>query len=379
MPLAALCPKRNRQAAVDPFDCHRRASGPASFRRRQGAIRAHAIIAESADRIALHLACLYRSQHAVQQHSELRPIVVPKCRQQRPDRLDAACQELSACAQTPLGEVQRHFSPIPPRTALDQPVGDQTIHHSYGARMRKAEDATQHVIGHALTVPDDHERRRRLSAMLQRRARSRLDPIDHGERERAQEIGDSLFHVGNICASRTNVNLTHVRAAHIYGATRSDVEATLLAEEKLRLAAGLGAAKGRQDVNDALGFMHDEMVLTSPAWGTVARGKARNAETLRRFFRDFPDYSVSLDGHVADDRHLVCWGVIRMTMAPGAYGLQPNGQRIETPAFLRFTFKDGLIASEYFMVDLSAVCAQSGVSTDAVRAFIKVHRAPGAA
>jgi predicted ester cyclase len=166
---------------------------------------------------------------------------------------------------------------------------------------------------------------------------------------------------------------------HIFIGRPDPMEAILLAEEKLQLAAGLGEAKGRQNVDDALRFMHDEMVLTSPAWGTVARGKAQNAETLRRFFRDFPDYSVSLDGHVADDRHLVCWGVIRMTMAPGAYGLQANGRRIETPAFLRFTFKDGLIASEYFMVDLSAICAQSGVSADAVGAFIKAHRSPRAA
>jgi predicted ester cyclase len=148
----------------------------------------------------------------------------------------------------------------------------------------------------------------------------------------------------------------------------------LLAEEKLQLAVGLGEAKGRQNIDDALGFMHDEVVLISPAWGTVARGKAQNAKVLRRFFRDFPDYSIALDGHVADDRHLVCWGVIRMTMAPGAYGLRPNGRRFETPAFLRFTFEGGLIATEYFMVDLSAICAQSGVSTDAVRAFIKAHQ-----
>lgn len=166
---------------------------------------------------------------------------------------------------------------------------------------------------------------------------------------------------------------------HIFILKSHPMEATLIAEEKFRLAAGLGEAKGRQNVDDALGFMHDEMVLTSPAWGTVARGKAQNTETLRRFFRDFPDYSVSVDGHVADDHHLVCWGVIRMTMAPGAYGLRPNGRRIETPAFLRFTFKDGLIATEYFMVDLSAICDQSGVSTDAVRAFIKAHRSPRAA
>jgi predicted ester cyclase len=148
----------------------------------------------------------------------------------------------------------------------------------------------------------------------------------------------------------------------------------MTADEMFRLAAGLGEAKGRQHVADALRFMHDDMVLTSPAWGTRAKGKAQNSEVLKRFFKDFPDYSISLDGYIADGAHLVCWGTVRMTMAQGAFGLSPNGKRIEIPAFLRFTFTERLIASEYFMVDLAAICAQSGVSTDAVQEFLKTAR-----
>ena len=148
----------------------------------------------------------------------------------------------------------------------------------------------------------------------------------------------------------------------------------MTADEMFGLAAGLGAAKGRQHVADALQFMHEDMVLTSPAWGTHAKGKAENREALTRFFKNFPDYSISLDGHLADQTHLVCWGTVRMTMAQGTFGLSPNGRRIETPAFLRFTFRDRLIASEYFMVDLAAICSQSGVSTDAVQGFLKTAR-----
>ena len=148
----------------------------------------------------------------------------------------------------------------------------------------------------------------------------------------------------------------------------------MTAHEMFGLAAGLAEAKGRQHVADALRFMHPDMVLTSPAWGTRAKGKAQNYEALRRFFNNFPDYSISLDGHVADETDLICWGTVRMTMAQGAYGLSPNGKRVEVPAFLRFTFKDRLIASEYFMVDLAAICAQSGVSTDAVQGFLKTAR-----
>ena len=145
-------------------------------------------------------------------------------------------------------------------------------------------------------------------------------------------------------------------------------------DEMFRLATGLGEAKSRAHVADALSFMHEDVVLISPAWGTNAKGKAQNSEVLTRFFKDFPDYSIALDRFIADESDLVCWGVARMTMAEGAYGLSPNGRRIEIPAFLRFTFKEGLIASEFFMVDLAAICGQSGVSTDAVQRFLATAR-----
>jgi hypothetical protein len=38
--------------------------------------------------------------------------------------------------------------------------------------------------------------------------------------------------------------------------------------------------------------------------------------------------------------------------------------------FIEFSFRDGLIARERFFFDLSELCAQSGVSTDAVRATL---------
>jgi hypothetical protein len=56
-----------------------------------------------------------------------------------------------------------------------------------------------------------------------------------------------------------------------------------------------------------------------------------------------------------------------MTMTGDRFGVLPNGRRAELPVFIQFAFKDGLIAGERFFFDLSALCAQSGVSTDAVR------------
>jgi predicted ester cyclase len=56
-----------------------------------------------------------------------------------------------------------------------------------------------------------------------------------------------------------------------------------------------------------------------------------------------------------------------MTMTGDRFGVSPTGRRAELPVFIQFTFKDDLIASERFCFDLSELCAQSGVSTDAVR------------
>ncbi len=138
-------------------------------------------------------------------------------------------------------------------------------------------------------------------------------------------------------------------------------------ERMYELAAGLGAAKSRQNVAAALTYMHDEMELTSPAWGVVARGKEENATVLTQFFAHYPDYAVNFDGYVADRQHFVGWGTARMTMAAEASetkGMLPNGRCIELPVTIRMTFKDNLIATEHFMCDMAQIAAQSGISID---------------
>jgi predicted ester cyclase len=133
------------------------------------------------------------------------------------------------------------------------------------------------------------------------------------------------------------------------------------------LAHGLAVAKSRQDVPAALRLLHPQVLLESPAFGTRACGPAENERALTRFFASFPDYDVALYGHADDGETLVCWGTARMTMTGDRFGVVPNGRRAELPVFIQFTFKDDLIASERFFLDLSELCAQSGVSTDALR------------
>src|SRR5690242_17318482 len=127
----------------------------------------------------------------------------------------------------------------------------------------------------------------------------------------------------------------------------------------VELAQELAIAKTHQDVPAALRLLHPEMLLESTL-GTPVRGIAANEKALTRFFASFPDYDVALDGHAGNDDTLVCWGTVRMTMTGTRFGATPNGRRAELPAFIQFTFKDDLIASERFFVDLAELCAQSG-------------------
>lgn len=133
------------------------------------------------------------------------------------------------------------------------------------------------------------------------------------------------------------------------------------------LAQALAVAKSKQDLPAAMTLLHPEMVLETPAFGTTARGRAENEKVLARFFASFPDYHVELDGHADDGETLACWGTAWMTMTGNRFGVEPNGRRAQVPVFIQFTFADDLIARERFCFDLSVLCAQSGVSTDAVR------------
>jgi predicted ester cyclase len=151
------------------------------------------------------------------------------------------------------------------------------------------------------------------------------------------------------------------------------------ADRMFELAQALAIAKSRQDVPAALKLLHDDMLLETPAFRTAAKGLAENEKVLTRFFASFPDYNVVLQGHAANDDTLVCWGTVQMTMTGDRFGVRSNGRRAELPVFIQFAFKDDLIAGERFFFDLSELCAQSGVSTDAVRRRVFGDASPGQA
>lgn len=146
--------------------------------------------------------------------------------------------------------------------------------------------------------------------------------------------------------------------------------------EMFSLVSQLAEAKGRQDVQAAMRVQHQDMLLETPAFGATAKGHVENEAALKRFFKSFPNYHVTLSGHAGDGATLVCWGNAHMTLTGDRFGVTPNGRRANLPASFKFTFKDELIASEWFLFDLAELCAQSGVSTDVVRAklFGSRHR-----
>lgn len=137
------------------------------------------------------------------------------------------------------------------------------------------------------------------------------------------------------------------------------------------LAQALAVAKSRQDIPAALALLHSDMLLECPPFGTLARGLEENEQALRRFFSSFPDYHVELHGNASSDEHLICWGVVRMTMTGERFGVKPNGARAELPVFIRFTFANDRISSEHFFFDLASLCSQSGASTDLVIAKLR--------
>lgn len=134
------------------------------------------------------------------------------------------------------------------------------------------------------------------------------------------------------------------------------------------LAQAFAEAKSRQDVAAAMKLLHPSMLLETPAFGSQARGLAENEKALKWFFASFPDYDVELQAHASSDDTLICSGRALMTMTGNRFGVTPNGKRAALPVFTRLAFADDLIAHELFFFDLSELCAQSGVSTDAVRA-----------
>ena len=130
------------------------------------------------------------------------------------------------------------------------------------------------------------------------------------------------------------------------------------------LAERYAAAKSAQDVAGALAVCADEFVLDAPAFGTRSQGRAETAAQLAMFFAAFPDYGVTVDGSLAGEGTVACWGTATMTLAGEFLDIAPTGRTARIPFVSVFTGAGGRLTRETFYFDLAGLCTQLGVSTD---------------
>ena len=140
------------------------------------------------------------------------------------------------------------------------------------------------------------------------------------------------------------------------------------------LAERYAAAKSRQDVDAALAVCAPGFVLDTPAFGTRSRDRAETAAQLHVFFAAFPDYRVAVDGLLADDGRVACWGTATMTLRGPLLDIAPTGRTARVPFVSVFTAAGGLLTGERFYFDLATLCAQLGLSTDRVAASLATLR-----
>ncbi|MGF6757443.1 nuclear transport factor 2 family protein [Paraburkholderia sp. GAS42] len=129
--------------------------------------------------------------------------------------------------------------------------------------------------------------------------------------------------------------------------------------------AKLGAAKSRQDLDEAMRLYHPEMVLDIPCFDGVYKGETNLRNILTTFFKIFPDYSVSLDNQWEHNGHILVLGKISVTLTGEFEGHKANGKRVTVPVFMDFTFRDERCDYELFLFDAASVCRAAAVPTDA--------------
>lgn len=130
------------------------------------------------------------------------------------------------------------------------------------------------------------------------------------------------------------------------------------------------AAKSRQDVAAALAVCSDDFVLDTPAFGTRSDGTLETAAQLQLFFAAFPDYHVVLDGRLASDDTVACWGTAVMTLRGALLDIAPTGRTAHLPFVSIFTGRAGRLTGERFYFDLATLCRQLGLSTDRMSATL---------
>lgn len=136
--------------------------------------------------------------------------------------------------------------------------------------------------------------------------------------------------------------------------------------DPLEAIAGYAAAKSCADVDGALQYCTDDVVIDTFPFQTRSVGVAETKEQLEAFFALFPDYTVQLEGLVEDGPTAVGWGAISATMSAPLGDIPSTGRGFTVPFTCVWDTRDGLIARERFYFDLHHVCEQLGIPTETV-------------
>jgi steroid delta-isomerase-like uncharacterized protein len=132
------------------------------------------------------------------------------------------------------------------------------------------------------------------------------------------------------------------------------------------VVAAYAEAKSRADVDEALRWCSDDVVVHTIPFQVVVTGKAANRASFTAFFSVFPDYDVELDGMTGEGERLAGWGTLRATMRGPIGRVGASGKSFELPFACVWKVTDGLLAEERFFFDLHQMCEQLGLETAAV-------------
>lgn len=129
-------------------------------------------------------------------------------------------------------------------------------------------------------------------------------------------------------------------------------------------------AKSRADVTAALAECTTDFELCTVPFGITSQGIADSRAGLDLWFTAFPDYHVTVAGHLASGRTVTCWGTIRATMSGDLGPLRLTGRSYSLPFSCIFAIEEGQIRREDFHFDLAQMATQLGLDIHATQLLL---------
>jgi steroid delta-isomerase-like uncharacterized protein len=125
---------------------------------------------------------------------------------------------------------------------------------------------------------------------------------------------------------------------------------------------GFVSAWQRHDIPTLARCYTDDCEIVSPIFGTVT-GREAVEGSFREVFKAFADITIRVDDLVIDgdaDRAVSLW-TARSTHKGPIFGMAATGKAVEVTMVFLLTFRDGQIAREVRMYDLTRLLLELGV------------------